>query len=440
MDHAQPPNGWKIPLPAHVEVVHLLPSHLLASKKDNRWHRTAHSVDLLQSLTLQLRLDDDDQHSTLYYQAALPFPTVRPRWEHLHEHLTSLTLAQYEKLSICLLCDDDNDNNQLWTQLPAHPGRLVELDDNSTTSFPLNTVLIHFTDGKTRVLPQVGKTLGVTPTENEYARFQSEAFGVLEAEVEYDYKNHLNGDENGGLCNGDDDNEWERVIEEEAKHRRQKLEAQLATEERLLREDMARWEAQKEQRKVLQEETMELQQQTAQVHESKAALLESNAKLQLLLEAQRLQLVKELAVVYPISTKDGRWTIRNIVLELNHSSDDDLSAALGFLCHLVHMLSKYLAIRPRYKLKCYSSRSMIQDDRGQQAYPLFLGKPAEREKMAQGWKLLEDNVECLCHARCVDFQREMHVLEKVQLLVRETTALSSSRSTTTNGEQLASNS
>ena len=38
------------------------------------------------------------------------------------------------------------------------------------------------------------------------------------------------------------------------------------------------------------------------------------------------------------------------------------SAALGFLCHSIVMISKYLAIALRYRIVCNSSRSAVQQD------------------------------------------------------------------------------
>jgi hypothetical protein len=134
--------------------------------------------------------------------------------------------------------------------------------------------------------------------------------------------------------------------------------------------------------------------------------------------------------------------------------EDDLSAALGHLCHVVSMLSKYLTIPLRYRLICNSSRSAVQDEDCHSDYyyhtasnaagvasplssipassgssssggastsgnkkallfPLFQARPIEREQVEHGVLLLERNVECLCRARGIRFDPHSHVLAKV---------------------------
>jgi hypothetical protein len=81
------------------------------------------------------------------------------------------------------------------------------------------------------------------------------------------------------------------------------------------------------------------------------------------LEAQRISCF-ELRTIFPV-TVSQRYLILGLIpsdLYAGTVSEEEVSAALGYLVHLVAMMSKYLAIPLRYR-HCNSSRSAIQGDR-----------------------------------------------------------------------------
>lgn len=132
-----------------------------------------------------------------------------------------------------------------------------------------------------------------------------------------------------------------------------------------------------------------------------------------------MKLVCELNAVYPIHCKaDEHYFIRGAELPRDIYSgevdEDEVSAALGFVCHSMVMLSKYLSIPLRYRMVCNSSRSAIQED-GAQILPLFMSRVVERDQLGRGLSLLHRNLECLLKTRDVATDQS-HILGKLQKL------------------------
>jgi hypothetical protein len=101
-------------------------------------------------------------------------------------------------------------------------------------------------------------------------------------------------------------------------------------------------------------------------------------KLQFLLESRQLYLISRLADIYPITkshsnsaTSSGGgglgeevFTIRGVELNehnITYRNDDNIETALGYLSHLLQLISKYLELPLRYQILYYASRSMIRD-------------------------------------------------------------------------------
>ena len=136
-------------------------------------------------------------------------------------------------------------------------------------------------------------------------------------------------------------------------------------------------------------------------------------------EAQHMKLLRELRSVYPISMGDARkgYLIRNLRLPVDIYTttvpEDEISAALGFCCHLVFMMSKYLSVSLRYRLFCNSSRSAIHLD-GNTFLPLFTSRSVEREHLDRAMGLLGANVDCLLMSLGIDFTPNSHILARLK--------------------------
>ena len=124
-------------------------------------------------------------------------------------------------------------------------------------------------------------------------------------------------------------------------------------------------------------------------------------------------------------------------------TDEQVSTALGFLCHLVALTSKYLAVPLRYSIVCKWSRSAILFDEGSRrrrvpgaaehggpaaavraasaskvVYPLFRERGViAPEQLEFGWTLLGRDVDCLLRTRRVDGRSEWHALAKMDRLL-----------------------
>ena len=100
---------------------------------------------------------------------------------------------------------------------------------------------------------------------------------------------------------------------------------------------------------------------------------------------------------------------------------------MGFLCHLVALTSKYLAIPLRFPVVCKFSRSAILFDRGRGdggaarvVYPLFRERGVvDREQLDYGLMLLERDVDCLLSVRGVEFRPEWNALAKMENLLTQ---------------------
>jgi hypothetical protein len=135
------------------------------------------------------------------------------------------------------------------------------------------------------------------------------------------------------------------------------------------------------------------------------------------LEAQRIKLLKELQTIYPIrSHAEQTFFIRGqeipSTLHAGNVSEEEVSAALGFLCHTLVMMSKYLGISLPYRILC-NSRSAVQQD-PVTVLPLFQARAVEKEDLDRAMTLLHRNVACILKSRDISYSEDLHILSKVQ--------------------------
>lgn len=136
-----------------------------------------------------------------------------------------------------------------------------------------------------------------------------------------------------------------------------------------------------------------------------------------------MKLLKELQQIYSITNKKGdRYTIAGAELPGDifggETSEDEISAALGFLAHSLVMMSKYLTIPLRHRIVCNSSRSAIQEE-GANILPLFLARNGERQPLERGMVLLHRNVDCIANSRGIEYGKSSHILAKVKQIYQE---------------------
>eukprot|EP00980_Cylindrotheca_fusiformis_P030697 scaffold25265_cov122-Cylindrotheca_fusiformis.AAC.3 len=196
------------------------------------------------------------------------------------------------------------------------------------------------------------------------------------------------------------------------------LQSLIAQEEQLLQEELEALEEQKQSLANMAQTAKGMQKQNAVLKNEVAS---HSIKLQKELfarEAQRISLFRDLQTIYPISIDPQKgFLIRDLRLPVDLKTttvtDEELSAALGFACHLIFIMSKYLSVGLRHKLFCNSSRSAVQQDGSAAVYPLFAVRGVEREKLDNGLVLLGENVDCILRTFDIDFTRKSHILQRL---------------------------
>ena len=131
--------------------------------------------------------------------------------------------------------------------------------------------------------------------------------------------------------------------------------------------------------------------------------IDSGIKSKFLLEARQLKLVGELQTIYPIELvrSTGRYAIRGLEMpafDCPAREEEQLTTALGYLVHLLLLLSKYLGVPLRYQLLYFSSRSLVKDAVSGVSMPLYR-KDMEAEKFKRAIVWLQRDIEQLLDTR-----------------------------------------
>lgn len=178
------------------------------------------------------------------------------------------------------------------------------------------------------------------------------------------------------------------------------------------------WQQEREELTFMLQEANDLERHIQLVEtETKVQMIEFR-KDEFRKEAQHMKLLRELQTVYPI-TMDPRkgYLIRNLRLPVDIYTttvpEEEIAAALGFCCHLVFMMSKYLSISLRYRLFCNSSRSAVQLD-ANTFLPLFTARSVEREHLERAMGLLGANVDCILVTLGIEFTPKSHILARLK--------------------------
>ena len=193
---------------------------------------------------------------------------------------------------------------------------------------------------------------------------------------------------------------------------------------------------------LIMEQVQQIDQESMQVMKTIGTESTDLYRTEFQLEAHRIRLLKQLQSILPIRVMSvnitvnppqypqHQYTIASIPLPDDiHSvsvSDDQISTSIGFLCYLVSLTSKYLAITPRHKMICRFSRSAIIDDqpsvvsvnnKPSTVYPLFRERgTVDKEQLDHGFSLLVRNIECLLQMRNVEFHYSWNALAKMEKL------------------------
>eukprot|EP01033_Poteriospumella_lacustris_P009177 gene9177-6603_t len=147
-----------------------------------------------------------------------------------------------------------------------------------------------------------------------------------------------------------------------------------------------------------------------------------HVQLKFFLEARQQKLFQDILVVYPITQgKSGEYSIRGIELPYDFSAvkdDETLSSGVGYLVHVLLMLSKYWEIPLRYQLLFHGSRCLVRDLAATNAIlPLFRSyNDKERFDRAVSW--LRVDLEQLLQTRGVTFDPSRSLLANLVQLAQ----------------------
>ena len=149
-------------------------------------------------------------------------------------------------------------------------------------------------------------------------------------------------------------------------------------------------------------------------------IIDKGIRTKFLLEARQLKLVGELQTIYPIELvrSTGRYAIKGLELpafDCPARDEEQLTTALGYLVHLLLLLSKYLDVPLRYQPLYFSSRSLIKDAVTGVSMPLYR-KDIETEKFKKAILWLQRDIEQLLDKRSLIFDEKQNILAETQKL------------------------
>ena len=150
---------------------------------------------------------------------------------------------------------------------------------------------------------------------------------------------------------------------------------------------------------------------------------EDVSTLRSLITAKQLSLLSELRTLYPIQEqeKGKRYTIRGIVLpsekDFSTSPEEQISTALGYTCHLISLLAKYLCVPLRYLPMFMASRSSIRDEvlAHNREWPLYW-KGTDKDAIRVGFKMLQRDTKQILNSQGIAYIDNAHILNNLQKL------------------------
>ncbi|CAI5702730.1 hypothetical protein KXD40_003097 [Peronospora effusa] len=166
--------------------------------------------------------------------------------------------------------------------------------------------------------------------------------------------------------------------------------------------------------------TMRYKEERQSILERRCEVLRAAHKIR----SRQAMLVKQLGTVYPIEyVGAGEYSIRGIRIANSdltgggRADEEMISTALGYIAHLVFMLSKYLQVNLRYRVVPYSSRSFLKDEINdpQGEYPLYK-RGVEKDRHEKAIRFLRKDVEQLLFARSLDPTLEAPILARLKEL------------------------
>jgi len=142
------------------------------------------------------------------------------------------------------------------------------------------------------------------------------------------------------------------------------------------------------------------------------------------LEMRQSTLIRQLRSIFPITQSQNKLCINGIKLPNSDNfagnDEEQIATALGFVCQILCMLSKWLEVPLRYPMTPISSRSYIKDEishpTANSKFPLY-SKGVERTRFEYGVYLLNKNLEQILNSQGLDIITLRHILPNLQLFL-----------------------
>jgi UV radiation resistance-associated gene protein len=152
------------------------------------------------------------------------------------------------------------------------------------------------------------------------------------------------------------------------------------------------------------------------------------------IRGQRRRICEDLSRVFPISPSSSGQPLCFEICGLYlpntdydptsaHLTEDGISAALGHVAQLTHLLQLYLGVPLPYPIAPFGSRSSIRDDisqipEAQRTFPLFSrGGSTAQYRFDYGWFLLNKDIEALCASTGLKVVDIRHTLPNLKYLL-----------------------
>lgn len=152
------------------------------------------------------------------------------------------------------------------------------------------------------------------------------------------------------------------------------------------------------------------------------------------IHGQRRRICEDLAHIFPITPSPSGAPLSFSICKIplpnsdydptsSTSTEDSLSAALGYVAQLTYVLQFYLSVPLSYPVTPFGSRSSIRDNisllpDAQRDFPLFLrGGATAQYRFDYGWFLLNKNIEALCVSAGLKIVDIRHTLPNLKYLL-----------------------
>lgn len=140
--------------------------------------------------------------------------------------------------------------------------------------------------------------------------------------------------------------------------------------------------------------------------------------------SKKWELISQLRLIFPINSSPDQKCLlisgfRLPNSDFNGCDEEQIATALGFVCHVLFMVSKYLEVPLRYNMIPMCSRSVIRDDISQQISPKFplYSRGVDRTRFEYAVFLLNKNVEQLLNSLGMDCLTLRQTLPNLQALL-----------------------